>query len=159
MPGARQARRAASVTLIALRMYDLSIRLASLSSSLAKWFRRARCYTANDYWSMCGPPDTLLRAGLAWDFYGTTWAALHSIGYWRDSIKGLTEASGCGPDLVGPVMTTLLRHLDYGPANPRGNFHRPSIGTVTVSRIVGHPPHDSPGYVAHRGRGLEQRMH
>jgi hypothetical protein len=26
------------------------------------------CYAAYDYWSMCGPDGTLLRAGLAWDF-------------------------------------------------------------------------------------------
>jgi hypothetical protein len=41
-----------------------------------------------------------VRAGLSWDLYGTTLAALRSIGFWWDSIKGFTGAS-CG-HLVGP---------------------------------------------------------
>ena len=30
------------------------------------------CVAAYDYWSMCGPAGTLLRAGSAWAYYETT---------------------------------------------------------------------------------------
>ncbi len=47
------------------------------------------------------------RNGLG--LHGTTLAALRSIGFWRDSINGLTGAS-CGPDLVGPGRLSGQRH-------------------------------------------------
>ncbi len=56
----------------------------------------------------------------------TTWAALRSIGSWRNSIKVLTGAS-CGPDLVGPGRLTCS-------ADPRGISHLPILGTVTQAR-------------------------
>ncbi len=53
--------------------------------------------------------------------HGTTltWAALRSIGSWRDSVKGLTGAS-CGPDLVGPGRLTCYSIGTTASADPRG---------------------------------------
>jgi hypothetical protein len=82
---------------------------------------------------MCGPAGSRLRAGLAWDFDGTPWAALRSIGSSRDSVEGLTGAS-CGPDLVGPGRQTCYAIGTTASADPRGIFHRPSIGPVPLAR-------------------------
>ena len=53
--------------------------------------------------------------------HGTTWAALRSIGSWRDSTKGLTGASR-GPHLVGPGRLTCYAIGTTASADPRGIF-------------------------------------
>jgi hypothetical protein len=104
-------------------------------------YKGESCYAAYDYCSMCGPAGRLQRAGLAWDFYWTTWAALRSIrvGSRWDYIEGLTGASR-GPDLVGPGRLTfkLLRHRDYGIGRPSGIFPPAHHWDGYPSKVVRH---------------------
>jgi hypothetical protein len=82
----------------------------ALDSSHATSLEEPAPYAAHGYWSMRGLAGTLPRAGSPWDFNGTRWAAIRSIGPWRGS-TGRTGAR-CGPDQTGLGRTNSSRHRD-----------------------------------------------
>jgi hypothetical protein len=65
---------------------------------------------------------------IGFGLHRTTWAALRSIGSWRDSTEHLMGVSH-GPDPVGPGRLTCYAIGTTASADSRGIFHRPIIGT------------------------------